>query len=64
MVQFAKITISNKKLIGYLISGLLKGEEFTSLNLNPPRNLRDNSPNFTMDGVSLWVNESKFNDRY
>ncbi len=61
MAQFAKINIDIKKIYGYIISAQLKGEEKISFNLNPPREIKDNSPNFSNDMMSLWINESKFN---
>jgi len=60
-MKYAKLNIEPQKLLGVILAGLLRGDNRITINLNPPRDKKEGSPDFVWDGLSCWINESKFN---
>ena len=60
MAKFAKISIDTKKVFGHIVSAILKGDDKVSFNLNPPNGLKENTPDYYNDTMSIWINESKY----
>lgn len=62
MSKYIKLVIEPQKLLGLCLSSTMKGETKITINMTPPKDNKENSPDFVGDCVVCWVNESKFSD--